>query len=354
MIAAFSSFVEFFAAIYVTMAVNNDYCANFWTPRYYKEMQRLLDQYDFKGSSTMFQRLNATIKEQYEKVQGKAHFRGSLLLMLCVTYLIYMGFEKEDTTLSFYAPLLYSNIFIDIILLFPSILRSWRHVTIVTILNLFLLFFSYTSSCSSLNDSVAIGFMCKYLPLFLIPTVLLPILYQLYIYWLYSRVYKGYLKHNVKEEYQRYKTSLNGIENKRQDEVDPIYLNKLTESFFNPSGDATATDFNSVLSKQLLQVASPSTSKLFFSWVRIHLSKIKKRFSSKQKMNEQVETSPANSPLKQYITSSTPLDFSVQFKQFQSWKKKSKTNKSLKVFCQQHSIAYKDMTAWLRVNKPRT
>ena len=34
MISNFSSFVEFFAAIYVTMAVNNDFCSNYMTGKY--------------------------------------------------------------------------------------------------------------------------------------------------------------------------------------------------------------------------------------------------------------------------------------------------------------------------------
>ena len=53
MISNFSSFVEFFAAIYVTMAVNNDFCSNFWTPKYYQEMESLLKTYDFSGSSSI-------------------------------------------------------------------------------------------------------------------------------------------------------------------------------------------------------------------------------------------------------------------------------------------------------------
>lgn len=48
MISNFSSFVEFFAAIYVTMAVNNDFCSNFWTPKYYKEMDSLLKNMIFQ------------------------------------------------------------------------------------------------------------------------------------------------------------------------------------------------------------------------------------------------------------------------------------------------------------------
>ena len=65
MISDFSSFVEFFAAIYVTMAVNNDFCSNFWTPKYYEEMKSLLNVYKFNGSSSIHDKLLAQIKEKY-------------------------------------------------------------------------------------------------------------------------------------------------------------------------------------------------------------------------------------------------------------------------------------------------
>ena len=65
MISNFSSFVEFFAAIYVTMAVNNDFCSNFWTPKYYKEMEGLLNTYDFAGSSNIHKKLRDEIKRAH-------------------------------------------------------------------------------------------------------------------------------------------------------------------------------------------------------------------------------------------------------------------------------------------------
>ena len=68
MISNFSSFVEFFAAIYVTMAVNNDFRSNFWTPQYYKEMELLLNTYDFSGSSSIHDKLMEEIKSKYEVV----------------------------------------------------------------------------------------------------------------------------------------------------------------------------------------------------------------------------------------------------------------------------------------------
>lgn len=95
MISNFSSFVEFFAAIYVTMAVNNDFCSNFWTPKYYKEMDSLLKEYNFSGSSFIQDHLMDEIKHKYEIVQNLAHYRGFIVLILCIYYLIFMGFENQ-------------------------------------------------------------------------------------------------------------------------------------------------------------------------------------------------------------------------------------------------------------------
>lgn len=98
MISNFSSFVEFFAAIYVTMAVNNDFCSNFWTPKYYKEMDSLLKEYNFSGSSFIQDRLMDEIKHKYEIVQNLAHYRGFINLILCIYYLIFMGFENDSNS----------------------------------------------------------------------------------------------------------------------------------------------------------------------------------------------------------------------------------------------------------------
>ncbi len=112
MISNFSSFVEFFAAIYVTMAVNNDFCSNFWTPKYYKEMDSLLKEYDFSGSSSIHDSLMEKIKHKYENVQSRAHYRGFIVLMLCIFYLIFMGYEDETNRMSVehYIPILSDTI----------------------------------------------------------------------------------------------------------------------------------------------------------------------------------------------------------------------------------------------------
>ena len=67
-------------------------------------------------------------------------------------------------------------------------------------------------------------FLYEYKRHIMIGIIILPIVYQIYVYWLYSSIYKGYLKEKVAVEYERFHTSMNGIENKEKSKVDKIYL----------------------------------------------------------------------------------------------------------------------------------
>lgn len=131
MISMFSSFIEFFAAVYVTMAINNDFCENFWTPRYYEELKNILEKYDFQGSTALFERINGDIKDRYEMVQGKAHYRGCLMLFLCVSFLIFIGLEQKSDSCINSTPIVVLTMFVVLELLVSSLITSWRHVALL-------------------------------------------------------------------------------------------------------------------------------------------------------------------------------------------------------------------------------
>ena len=41
-----------------------------------------------------------------------------------------------------------------------------------------------------------------------------------------------------------------------------------------------------------------------------------------------------------------------EYNRYTIWKKKVGKNNSIKIFCKENNINYKDMTAWLRINRP--
>ena len=61
----------------------------------------------------------------------------------------------------------------------------------------------------------------------------------------------------------------------------------------------------------------------------------------------------SNNPLVQYERKDKKtLDFTNEYNKYIRWKKKVGKNNSLKTFCTENSLNYKDMTAWLRINRP--
>ena len=360
MISNFSSFVEFFAAIYVTMAVNNDFCSNFWTPKYYQEMESLLKTYDFSGSSSIHEKLMGEIKAKYEMVQNRAHFRGFILLTLCVCYLIFMGYENQDNCMDIahYIPLLYSTILVGITILFSSkLFINWRCV----ILSVIAYFLVYIVLKAGNWESVAICpvsmFLFRYKSILLIGIVIFPVVYQIFVYWLHSSIYKGYLKYHVRIEHERFKKSMDGIKNRDKSKVDKIYLDAWTDAAFASNEDPTLTSFYEVLNQQLLRISSPSYWQLFYSWMHHHSERLLRRTTIGKGVDTDTDVykndiNLQNMSIQTEKSHSAALDFATEYLQYRQWKKSAGKKGKLKVFCTDNGISYRDMIAWLRVNKP--
>lgn len=360
MISNFSSLVEFFAAIYVTMAVNNDFCSNFWTPKYYKEMELLLNTYDFSGSSSIHDKLMEEIKSKYEIVQSHAHFRGFILLTLCVSYLIFMGYEDDINSLAVghYVPLLYSTVLVGMTILFSGlILTKWKRTILMVCLYAVVYFVLKIGNWDFLANLFVSKFLYTYKTQLMIGIILLPIIYQIYVYWLHSSIYKGYLKHHVAFEYERYQKSMAGIKAKDRSKVDNIYMTAWTEAAFASGSDPTLTSFYKVLNQQLLIIASPSYWKLLCSWANFHLKRIwlKVKKEKKKSMSERIDGDNVliqNMSIQNECNSVPVLDFTQEYADYLVWKKSAGKRNSVTAYCQLKNIPLKDMKAWLRVNNP--
>ena len=287
MISNFSSFVEFFAAIYVTMAVNNDFCSNFWTPRYYQDMELLLKTYLFSS----------------------------------------------------------------------MILHNWRRVILSVGLYFMVYFILKIGNWECISNSSLSIMLFRYKSILLIGIVILPVVNQIFVYWLHSSIYKGYLKHHVHIEHDRFKKSMDGIKNRDKSKVDKIYMDAWTDAVFVSNEDPTLTSFYKVLNQQLLRIASPSYSQLLYSWILYHF----KGLSRKRKSDEEVlivadidknEMIRQNMSVQTECTHSVALDFTKEFREYCDWKKTAGKNGKLKNFCMNNGISYKDMRAWIIVNKP--
>ena len=337
------------------MAVNNDFCSNFWTPRYYKDLELLLSVYKFNGSSAIHKKLIGEIKFKYSIVQKYARYRGFLLLCLCIAYLVFMGFETQEDikNIEKYLSIIYFTIFIAITILLPGVfLHTWRGV-LMSLFFCCLLAFILPNYIDVTNYPVITESVYKYKSIILVIVLISPIMYQLYIYWLYSSVYKGFLKTHISKEYNKFKKSMEGIKNSDRTIVDTVYLEVWTDEKWNNTGqDATLTPYYNKLSEQLLNVASPTHSKLLFSWLKHHFSKLFRIKLKAEPIDSNIHESTKDMLSQYEANKKGTLDFTKEYLQYCEWKKTAGKNNSIKTFCSKKGISAKDMIAWLRVTKP--
>lgn len=162
------------------------------------------------------------------------------MLGVCVLLLIFIGFEEENSQ-ELYEPLVYGCLCSFIILgLQKIIFKKWKYVVFSMILLIVIYFISF--SCLPFGyDSQFYGLVFDYLidhkKILIIILVLFPILHQLTINWLYSSVYRGYLKDRIHDEYEKYDNSKKGIEQRRKDLIDKEYLQAWNDEYFNKSVD---------------------------------------------------------------------------------------------------------------------
>ncbi|MGM9708772.1 MAG: hypothetical protein ACI3ZB_04055 [Prevotella sp.] len=323
-------------------------------------MELLLKTYNFSGSSSIHDKLMDEIKTKYEVVQSHAHFRGFILLTLCVCYLIFMGFENEENCMdvTHYIPILYSTVLVGITILFSGkMLHNWRRVILSVVVYFMVYIVLKTGNWECIANSSLSMLLFQYKAILLIGIIILPIIYQLFIYWLHSSIYKGYLKHHVHIEHDRFKKSMDGIKNRDKSKVDKIYMDAWTDAVFVSNEDPTLTSFYKVLNQQLLHIASPSYWQLLCSWISHHTKRLLRRRKSEEEM-QTVAEDEKNEMILQTLSIQTEtshcvaLDFTKEFREYCEWKKTAGKNGKLKIFCMANGISYKDMTAWLRVNKP--
>lgn len=351
MISSLSTYIQFIAAIYVTICLDNMIGRRFWSPNYYEMVI---------GELSIFKDTISTPKQRalQEKIKNKAHLlddrsrkRGCLMLFYCILLLLYCAFEPDfyaklpegKELLSYYFPFSIM-IFVSLILplFYHKILSRWIFliitIAICTILFVTLTYFSqsiFLPQCLHfiVNSKLAIAIL---LPL--------PIIYQLYVNWLYSTAYLCHLRWEVRDEFLKYQKSKAAYEKKDKEMADESYYQAFTNILFNKP-DNVLTELNKTLYEHLqVRCEPPSAYKLLKSWN----SKKDYQEPSIPQSDTQEE---ADLPVSQEITPQTiSSDFASLYIEYE----KSTPKPKMKDFCAIKNIEYEAFHEYYRNKKKRT
>ena len=125
--------------------------------------------------------------------------------------------------------------------------------------------------------------------------LLLPIIYQLYINWLYSQAYVQHLISTLNDEYEKYLKTSKAINDRDKKLADACYTKVFSDSYFDNTGqDVVITNFNqAVLERLIIACRPPEPFVLIKKWLSIKYDKnnvevIRKMESQFQFPNEEV------------------------------------------------------------------
>ena len=211
MIGDLNSFVQFMAAIYLTLTIDSLLFKRYWSPAYYEMVTT-----KFKSTQHLEQKLQDSIKNMEDVITVTARKRGAILLIACLTTLIFAAFELEwpGTEAKFEAVSAYVNQYVcfDLYLYLTMIafvvFMCWKvnFLVVLVVVALLPLVFLLNFSPTLLSYIQCLHFISDS-RILLIIVLLLPIVYQITVNWLYSDIFRKYLVRSLNSVYKDYRSA---------------------------------------------------------------------------------------------------------------------------------------------------
>ena len=231
MVADYSSFLEFIGAVYFTMCLDEILTRKVWSPLDIKQQSRALD---FLGMNKDKDFKNAVLdanKEKGEILQKELSKKSVIGLFVIALLLVFCGYEQELYGPSDTAPLKLLHLelsytcvifIVSLFLLQYKLFEKVKYVTLY-IIGLFCSFLLIRWKTLVYNNSEIEKFVVENIGLFVCVIVTIPILWQIFITWIYKSVFYGYVKSRIREAQAEYERVLELIKKQQFDQLPKQY-----------------------------------------------------------------------------------------------------------------------------------
>lgn len=274
----FSSLLEVYTAIYVSMFLD-DILKNIWTPDYKKKISQLIEGMKIPAISFFVKKVEDNIDVNAKDISSHMKRKATFLLVYCLSLLLLAGMESKSVVLPQNG---YMIVFVlSVSALFLVMLGRWTFakfsrvvICIVDYVLVFVLLY-YTSIPEYLASFEWLKVVDYNIAIVAVLTVItLPVLWQLFLIWVYSSLYKGYMQEKISKEayvygkaYLAYKIKDMAALPREYEMVAKDFVKEQTKD-----GDTSLNSLNSILVRRLeILCELPNILKVFFSWVRYNL-----------------------------------------------------------------------------------
>ena len=207
MISNLSSFIQLFAAVYLTMCFDDKFFSRFWSRKY--DNLKFSELFGTSSVSKLVQeRFDANIDRIKVSEKRRMRMRGTYFFMLTVFLLIVMGFEKGIAAYTGVLNLSYSYIGLALLLysvyfLDKHIMNHWLWVYVYV----FLLITGFCLAVFLIHaQPVTDGFAFKMkvaAKVLIISVLIVPAIWQLFTNWVYANTYHIYAISELTKESEK-------------------------------------------------------------------------------------------------------------------------------------------------------
>ena len=269
------SLLEVFTAIYVSMFLD-DILKNIWTPEYKKRISQLIEEMKIQAISYFVKKVEDNIDENAKGISGHMKRKSTFLLFFCLSLLFLAGIETRSVVLNQYGFLIVTVLsFVALACVFLGrwMFKKYKRVFLTMLLyGIFFILLLFARFQNYINDLTILQLNNYYVALISVLVVLtLPIIWQLFLIWIYSSLYKGYMQERISREayiygkaYLAYKIKDMAALPKEYEMVAKDFVNTTSQE-----GDTSLSSLNTILEKRLEMLCElPNVLKVFFSWIK--------------------------------------------------------------------------------------
>lgn len=286
MISDFSSLIELFAAIYLTITVDDLLFRRFWTPDYAKKLDKEMEKIKMPALAKRSTIEKTTILSSLEERRSRK--RGAIMFGLSVILLIVIGFEN------YFAPLgdigrsgLLSLLVLFVLIIYffdDCLLKSWWSVltsvvVVPLLIGLVAIFLPLLAGYEDRAKESHEGYVLL-ARMFLVVALILPVLWQLFRNWIYTGYYLTYIIEQTKDKAKDYNDALRYDHTKGQKvkDVATEYHDAVLQVVAAGSGDRPITSFLEILKENLAKIEYvptliPLLKYSYRSYKKKHISK---------------------------------------------------------------------------------
>lgn len=262
MISNFSSLIELFAAIYLTICLDDLLLRRFWTPDYEEKVKK---EFAKIRMPEIAKRPTLVNTSKYTSIEdSRSRKRGGLMFGYSMTLLIIIGFENYFKSLGQFgqAWLMISLIgAIIIVYLFDwFLLKSWwavikATIVIPAVIGVIAFFLPQLHGYDTFAEENHI-WLVLLTQIFLVVTLVFPVFWQLIRNWLYTHYYLNYIVDQTKEKAADYNVALlcDSKKGHKVADVASVYHDAIVQAVAAGGGDRVITPFLKILESELNKI----------------------------------------------------------------------------------------------------